>query len=151
MNKRFFQLTQMSISSSCYPLYEKKRSWVLTNRNCSMVLLFSSLLNDCWDFQKSMCPVLFSEQISLIVFCQFSVISCCYIWVSLLPLIQLYVLTCLTVHQDVQHRLARNQLQIWDLLWWLPSIAKVMQMRKTTVCSIKICTEKYESAEWWLF
>lgn len=52
------------------------------------------------------------------------------IWVSLLPLIQLSVLSCLAVHQEVQHRLACHQLQIWDLLWWLPNAAKVRKIRK---------------------
>lgn len=42
------------------------------------------------------------------------------------------LLMCLTVHQDVQHWLACNQLQIWGLLWWFPNVAKVRKARKNT-------------------
>lgn len=40
----------------------------------------------------------------------------------------LCVLTCLAVHQDVQHRLARHQLQIRGLLWRFPHVTKVRKM-----------------------
>lgn len=38
------------------------------------------------------------------------------------------MLTCLAVHQDVQHRLARHQLQIRGLLWRFPHVAKVRKI-----------------------
>lgn len=52
-----------------------------------------------------------------------------HIWVfSPAPNPALCVLTCLAVHQDVQHRLARHQLQIRGLLWRFPHVAKVRKI-----------------------
>lgn len=58
----------------------------------------------------------------------------CYfrLFVGPQPLIQLSVLTCLTVHQDVQHRLARDQLQIRGLLRRFPPVAEVKKMSEAT-------------------
>lgn len=43
-------------------------------------------------------------------------------------LIQIFFFFFLAVHQDVQHRLARNQLQIWSLFWRLPHVAHVRKI-----------------------
>lgn len=54
------------------------------------------------------------------------------------PLIQFSVLTCLTVHQDVQHRLACDQLQIRGLLRRFPPVAKVKKMSKAIFRPVEI-------------
>lgn len=65
------------------------------------------------------------------------------------PLIQLFLR--LTVHQDVQHRLARDQLQIRGLLWGFSPVAEVetiskaisgpVEMIKTQLAHVRVCTK----------
>lgn len=57
-----------------------------------------------------------------------SMLFCFRLFVGPQPLIRLSVLTRLTVHQDVQHRLARDQLQIRGLLRRFPPVAEVKKI-----------------------